>query len=187
MSSGSDDAGFRRLGETEIHAGSILRLTQADWSAPDGEQFTREVVRHPGAVAVVPLHEDATFTVIRQFRAAVGRYIWEIPAGTRDVAGEDPAATARRELAEEVGLTATDVAHLTSVYNSPGFTDQCTRIYLATGLEPCPTEHGGVEERWLEVHRMSAEDLWARQASEPVDETTALGIRLALDVIGRHG
>jgi ADP-ribose pyrophosphatase len=180
-----EPARFRRLGEAEIHANWILRLTRAEWEAPDGERFTRDVVHHPGAVAVVPLHHDGTFTVIRQFRAAVGRYVWEIPAGTRDVAGEDPAETARRELAEEVGLTATDVTHLAAVYNSPGFTDQRTEIFLATGLAPCPADHGGIEERWLEVHRMAAGDLWARHGTDAIDETTALGIRLALDAVDR--
>lgn len=156
------------------------------WQAPDGEEFERDVVHHPGAVAVVPLHDDGTVTVIRQFRTAVGGFLWEIPAGTRDVAGEDPELTARRELAEEVGLVATECSHLASVYNSPGFTDQRTEIYVARGLEPCPTRHEGVEERWLEIHRMPVRELWERHGSVPVDETTALGIRLALDAAERR-
>jgi ADP-ribose pyrophosphatase len=176
-----DPAGFRRLGETELHAGWIIRVARSSWEAPDGERFERDIVHHPGAVAVVPLHDDGTVTVIRQFRAAIGDFIWEIPAGTRDVDGEDPAVTARRELAEEVGLRAADVTHLASVYNSPGFTDQRTEIFVARGLEDCLPARSGVEERFLEVHRVAADALWA---GGPVDETTALGIRLALGANG---
>jgi ADP-ribose pyrophosphatase len=175
---------FRPRSEEDIWSGFVLRLSRSTWADPDGEEFVRDVVHHPGAVAVVPLHDDGTITVVHQFRAAAGRRVWEIPAGTRDVPGEDPVTTAHRELAEEVGLAAASITHLASVLNSPGFTDQRTEIYVATGLEPCATAHSGVEERWIEIHRMTPAELWSRHGGEPVDETTALGVRLALAAAG---
>ncbi len=176
----SGAADFRPLGEEDVWTGFVLRLSHATWVDPDGEEFVRHVVHHPGAVAVVPLHDDGTVTVVHQFRAAVGRRVWEIPAGTRDVAGEDPVVTAHRELAEEVGLEAASMTHLASVLNSPGFTDQRTEIYVATGLAPCATGHSGVEERFIEIHRMTPAELLTRQGDDAVDETTALGVHLAL-------
>lgn len=172
---------FTPLGEDELWRGWILSLARARWRAPDGEAFARDVVHHPGAVAVVPLHDDGSVTLVHQFRPPVGRYVWEVPAGTRDVDGEDPAVTAGRELAEEVGLVADHLRHLVSVWNSPGFTDQRTEIFVATGLRQAAPDRRGVEERFLEVRRWPADAVPSLLRDGPVDETTALGLRLTLE------
>jgi ADP-ribose pyrophosphatase len=137
-------------------------------------------------VAVVPVHEDGSITLLEQFRPAVGGVILEIPAGTRDVDGEPPDVTARRELGEEAGLEADAVEHLASVYNSPGFTDQRTEIYMATGLHPGPTNRSGVEERWITLRRVPATEIDALLAQGPVDETTLLAVRLAREALARR-
>ena len=98
-----------------------------------------------------------TATLVRQFRPAVWESVLEIPAGTRDVDGEPPEETARRELAEEAGLVAERLELLAAVYNTPGFSDQRTIIYLATGLRPCPTDRAGVEEQWMTIERVALE------------------------------
>src|SRR5579862_3539435 len=98
--------GFRRLGESREFEGHLFSVSKVRFADPDGEEFERDVVRHPGAVSVVAAAEDGSVTLVRQVRAAVGESVLEAPAGTCDVDGEDPAATARRELAEEAGLHA---------------------------------------------------------------------------------
>jgi 8-oxo-dGTP pyrophosphatase MutT (NUDIX family) len=131
-------------------------------------------------VAVIPLHEDGTVTLVRQFRAAVMTAILEAPAGTCDVEGEPLAATARRELIEEAGLEAGRLTELIAVYNSPGFCDQRTTIFLATQLQPCPTDRSGIEEHWMSVERIALADVDGLiTEGRLVDETTVLGLLLA--------
>ena len=98
--------GFRKLGEELIHHGWVIDLYRERFEAPDGTIMERDVVRHPGAVSVVPVLDDGTVVLVRQFRAPLGREMLEIPAGKLDVEGEDLEAAARRELAEEVGFEA---------------------------------------------------------------------------------
>jgi ADP-ribose pyrophosphatase len=98
----------------------------------------RDVVLHPGAVAILALDAADRILMIRQYRHPVGRLLWEIPAGLRDVAGEDPWVTAQRELAEEAGFRARDWRLLADYYSSPGFTTERLRVYLARGLAEIP-------------------------------------------------
>ena len=101
---------------------------------PDGTSAERDVVAHPGAVAVVALDDDDQVLMIRQYRHPVGRMLWEIPAGLRDVAGEPISVTAERELLEETGYRARDWRVLVDYFSSPGITDERLRVYLARGL-----------------------------------------------------
>jgi 8-oxo-dGTP pyrophosphatase MutT (NUDIX family) len=142
----------------------------------DGDTFTREVVRHRGAVAVLA-YDDGDVVLVRQWRAPLARAILEIPAGTRDVDGEDLEATARRELEEEAGLHAAVLEHLGVYWNSPGWSDQATVLFLATGLTAVPRRPDGPEERAIEVVRLPLAD--ARSllgGTEPCDAMTAIAI-----------
>jgi ADP-ribose pyrophosphatase len=121
---------------------------------PDGAEHRREIVQHPGAVAVVPLHDDGSVTLVRQYRAALDTEMWEIPAGIRDVDGEPEATTAARELAEEVGLEADRIEELVRFHTSPGFCDEAVTVFLATGLRPVPPAHEGVEEQHMVIETM---------------------------------
>ncbi len=145
--------GFAVVGDEIVHRGHILTLLKRTFRDPDGGRHERDVVEHPGAVAVVPVDGDE-IVFVRQYRAALDRDLLEIPAGLRDVAGEDPAVTARRELAEEVGLTCDAVEHLVTFHNSPGFSDERVVVFLATELRPVPTEPHGPEERWMSIERI---------------------------------
>jgi 8-oxo-dGTP pyrophosphatase MutT (NUDIX family) len=174
------DEGFSQTGEEQLFSGHLISLVRGHFRDPDGEDFDREIVRHPGAVAVVPLHDDGTVTLVRQFRAAVGRSLLEAPAGTCDVAGEDPATTARRELAEEAGLAAGRLEHLVTFYNSPGYTNQQTLVYLARELSPCATDRAGTEERFMDTQTVRLAEVTAlAEAGELVDAQTLLGLELA--------
>ncbi len=93
--SGGGAGGFRRVDERVLHRGYVITLAEGTFAAPDGTEFTREVVHHPGAVSVVPLHDDGTVTLVRQYRAAIDDDLLEIPAGKRDVEGEAPRADRR--------------------------------------------------------------------------------------------
>lgn len=171
---------FRALGERAVFDGHVFSVRKVRVEGPQGERFERDVVRHPGAVSVVPLHDDGTVTLVRQHRVAVGTAVLEAPAGTCDEVGEDAVDTARRELAEEAGLLAHRIQPLGTVYNSPGYTDQRTRLYLATGLDPCDKAPVGIEERWLTVERVRLADVEALVASgRLLDATTIAGLLLA--------
>ena len=102
---------------------------------PDGTEHVREVVRHPGAVTILPVLDDGRVCFVRNFRPAVDRTLIELPAGTREP-GEDPAETARRELAEETGYRAENIELLATFYMSPGILDEEMHLYLATSLKP---------------------------------------------------
>jgi ADP-ribose pyrophosphatase len=105
---------------------------------PDNHLAERDVVIHPGAVAVLTLDDADRVLMIRQYRHPVGHLLWEIPAGLRDVSGEAPWATAQRELAEEAGYRARDWRVLADYYSSPGYSTELLRIFLARDPEPIP-------------------------------------------------
>ena len=146
---------FRRIDESTIHQGYIWHLATAEYEAPDGRRFHRDIVRSPGAVGVVPLVFDAegnpSVVVVSQFRPPYEEQVIEIPAGMRDVDGEDTAEVARRELIEEAGLSAGSLKLLCEIYPSPGMTDSVTTIYLATDCSPVPTDRHGPEEDFMEI------------------------------------
>ena len=174
---------FRIAAERTAWSGRRLELTIVDVEAPDGSHHEREVVRHPGAVGVAPLHDDGTLTLVRQYRAAIDRDIWEIPAGLRDVDGEPTEETARRELAEEAGLHAGHVQHLVTFHNSPGFSDEAVVVYLATELTEVPDDRQGVEEMHMLVDRVPL-----AQALAMVDDGRITDAKtvIALLAIARH-
>jgi ADP-ribose pyrophosphatase len=113
----------------------VVNLGIETVTLPNGATVELEVIRHQGAAAVVPLREDGTILLIRQYRHAAGGYIYEIPAGKLDP-GEDPLHCAARELKEEVGCRAGRLEHLLTFFTTPGFTDEIIHIYLATDLSP---------------------------------------------------
>ena len=172
--------GFRRVSEEELLRAWLFRVDRFHLLDPDDKPFDRFVIRHPGAVTIVPVHDDGTVTLVRQYRAAVDALVLEIPAGTCDKDGEEPEDTARRELAEEAGLAATRWEVLIGTWNTPGISDQHTTIYLATGLSDIPARPDGVEEGYLTVERIHLDDVDGLVADgELKDETTVLGLCLA--------
>jgi ADP-ribose diphosphatase len=116
-----------------IYKGKVVTLNVDTITLPNGVTVDLEVVRHPGASAVVPLKEDGTVVLIRQFRHAAGGFIYEIPAGKLSP-GEEALACAARELEEEIGYRAGSFELLSSIFTAPGFTDEVIHIYKATGL-----------------------------------------------------
>ncbi|HEX3946180.1 MAG TPA: NUDIX hydrolase [Acidimicrobiales bacterium] len=180
MTPSADRPPFQKVGGQKVFESRVFSVETVQLTDPDGEAFERDLVRHPGAVAVIPLHDDGTVSLVRQFRASVMTTLLEAPAGTRDVDGEPPEETARRELIEEAGLDAGTLRRLVAVRNSPGFCDQETIVYLATDLSPVPTARSGIEEQWMSVERVPLAEVDALVADgRLVDETTVLGLLLA--------
>lgn len=129
------DAGLaeRPLTEDVVWTGRIFNVDRLQVQLPDGRTAIRDVVRHPGAVAIVALTDEGRICLVRQYRTALGRVTVEIPAGKLDP-GEDPLECASRELLEETGMIAEKIAYLTTIATSDGFTDELIHIYMATGL-----------------------------------------------------
>lgn len=174
---------FRKLGEGEVWSGHLIQVVTGTFESPDGQRFERELVHHPGAVVVVPLHDDGHVTLVRQYRAAIDADLLEVPAGKRDVEGEAPETTAGRELAEEVGLRAANLELMARFYNSPGFSDELTYLYLATGLEDCPADAQGFEESHMTVEKVPLADFPALvRGGEIIDAKTIIGLSLAASV-----
>ena len=164
-----------------MHRGWFIRVQRATFLDPDGVAFERDIVRHPGAVAVVAVTDRATVVLVRQYRPAVDRWLLEIPAGTCDVDGEPREETARRELAEEVGYEPGHLDLLTRTVITPGFCDEFANIYLATDLTVVPSDRQGVEERFMEVVEVPLDRFDAMvDDGSIIDASTILGVGLAM-------
>jgi len=129
-----------RLDTRRAWTGRLIAVDVDRIRTPNGTELELEMIRHPGAAAVVPLlsdpdAEDPAVLLIRQYRYAANGMVWEVPAGVLEP-GEAPEACARRELREETGADADRIEHLTTIFTTPGFTDEQIHLYLATGIRP---------------------------------------------------
>jgi 8-oxo-dGTP pyrophosphatase MutT (NUDIX family) len=172
-------SGFEKVGEVELVTGKVFRVVRSTFRGPDGGEFERHVVHHPGAVAVVPLHDDGTITLVRQFRVALEHDLLELPAGTRDVAGEDEELTAARELAEEAGLAAATLQHLITFHNAPGISDESISLFLAQHLSEVGHDRQSEEEHAMTVERVPLGDaLEMIEDGRITDAKTIIGLTL---------
>lgn len=174
---------FRHLSDSLVHRGYVWDVVVARFEGPDGTTFTRDVVRSPGAVAVVPVHRDGAgnrVTLVHQYRAPLDRRVLEIPAGMRDVVGEPPLETAARELAEEVGLTAATWLELTRFSPSVGMTDAELHVFLATDLHSVGRAAHGPEESHMDIVEMTLDEaLDLVTTGEIHDAKSIIGLLLA--------
>lgn len=151
------DGGFEVASVSQLAGGRLITMEEILLRSPGGEEVVREVVRHPGGVAVLAIDEGKVW-LIRQHRVALGREMIEIPAGKLDAADADPAEAARRELEEELGATASSMQHLATMAPSPGYTDEVIEIYLAQGLAFGDRIPDGAEERHATVISLPVAD-----------------------------
>jgi 8-oxo-dGTP pyrophosphatase MutT (NUDIX family) len=128
------DHDFETASSETLYTGKIFALRRDQVRMPGGKLAIREVVEHFGAVAIVAMDDDNNIPMIYQYRHALGRRLWELPAGLLDIAGEPAHLTAARELEEEAGLRASTWQVLVDLDSTPGFSDESVRVYLATGL-----------------------------------------------------
>lgn len=150
-----DEARPGKLDSRRVYTGRVLNLDVDSVRFPDGNAGELEMIRHPGASAVVPvLSPDGTMDpeilLIRQYRYAAEGVIWEIPAGRLDP-GEEPEACARRELLEETGMEAERLEKLTTIYTTPGFTDERIHLFAAWGVREAATGHNREADEFVEL------------------------------------
>ena len=171
-----------RVATRRVYDGRVINLDVDTVRFPDGSTGELEIVRHPGASAVVPFlsdpaGDDPQLLLIRQYRYAAGDFIYEVPAGRLDP-GEAPVDCARRELREETGCTAERVEHMYSMYTTPGFTDEKIHLFMAVGLTQ--GEAGRESDEFLEVETMPLSRALAMiERGEIADSKTALALLYA--------
>ena len=172
-----------------LYTGRIVNLDLDTVGFPDGSTGTLEMLRHPGASAVVPFlddprADDPRIILIRQFRHAADGFLWEIPAGRLDP-GEEPEACARRELREETGYSAADCRRLVTIHTTPGFTDERIHLFMATGLRS--GDHAREADEFVEVHETRwSEALRLVEDGEVSDAKTLAALLYTETSLRRH-
>jgi ADP-ribose pyrophosphatase len=174
--------GFRVTSSARVTTVGFLSIDELTIESPDGEQARRVVVRHPGAVVVVPVLADrVSALLLRQYRVAAGIELLEVPAGKRDVEGEEPEATAARELKEEIGFVPGRLVKVAEFFNTPGFSDEYTHLFLALDLVGTgATSATSVEEKHMATERVvlgNVDTLIAQRRL--VDAKSIIGLLLA--------
>jgi ADP-ribose pyrophosphatase len=174
-----EEGGGKRLSTRRVYEGRIVKVELDTVKLPNDAVIDLEMVRHPGAAAIVPFltapdSADPQLLLIRQYRHAADSFIYEIPAGKLD-AGEEPPECARRELLEETGCTATKIEHVYTFYTTPGFTDERIHAFVATGLTRGEQNLQRDEVVTVETVAMSRA-LDMIRTGEIVDAKTALSI-----------
>jgi len=171
--SGRADRSFQALGGETVYSGRIVDVRIERFRHADGEEVSREVVRHRGAVAIVAYDAERVW-LVRQPREAVGESeLLEIPAGRLDVPGEEPLAAAQRELAEEISLGAATWQPIVTYYTGAGFTDERVHLFSATGLHAASADSG--EDERIEIVALPLEEL-GRTIEEVRDAKTLIGL-----------
>jgi 8-oxo-dGDP phosphatase len=171
---------FETASSETLYTGKIFALRRDQVRMPGGKVVAREVVEHFGAVAVVALDDDGNIPMVYQYRHALGRRLWELPAGLLDVGGEPAQVTAARELQEEAGLKADTWRVLVDLDSTPGFSDESVRVYLATGLTQVdrPEAHDEEADMTLEWYPL-AEAIRRVLSGEIVNAIAVAGILAA--------
>ena len=160
-----------------VHDGRVFKTRSDRVRLPNGRETTMDVVRHPASVILVPMPDPERVILVRQYRYAVDRWLWELPAGNVEP-GEDPEAAARRECAEETGWSAATVERIGAFYPTPGYCDEEMIFYRLTGLTAASGFSLDVDEV-LEPRTFGLEEAGRTVAEAPVaDMKTVLGLRL---------
>ena len=170
----SSDRRFEKTSGETVYEGAIFDVERAEFRFADGEEATREIVRHPGAVGIVPVDDTHVWLVRQPREAADDPDMLEIPAGKLDEEGEEPLDTGKRELAEEIGKGAEHWEHLTTFFTSVGICDEEVHVFLATGLSDREVEPPDHNER-IEIVRWPLSDLDGALAATR-DSKTIVGL-----------
>lgn len=165
------------ISTTHIHSGRVISLQVDEVQLPNGKTSSRELVKHPGAVAIIAITEDHKLVTVEQYRKALGRSIVEIPAGKIEQ-GESPENTALRELEEETGYTASNLHFIQRFATSPGFADEIIYMYVAQGLKKVESQSSLDEDEFVEVKEITLHEAEQLIESEEIyDAKTAFAIQ----------
>ena len=189
---GLEGSNGRRIDGEVVYRGRVFDVELDRVRFPDGSVGELEIIRHPGAAAVLPLYrpgewdggDEAAVVLLRQFRYAAGGELWEVPAGKLEP-GESPESCARRELEEEAGLRARELQPLTTVYTTPGFTDEVIHLFVAVGLEPGEMRHE--ESEFIERHAVPLERALGMVASGQIRDAKTICTLLCAASLNRAG
>lgn len=163
---------------TEIFKGNVIALEIDTVRLPNGETATREIIRHPGAVAILAITTDKKMVFVEQYRKPVGAILFEIPAGKIDAGETNPLVTAKRELEEETDYRAEKWQRLTALYTAPGFADEVIHIYEATKLTIASNALKLDDDEFLNVHLLSLDEAKQLIGSQKiVDAKTVFAIQ----------
>ncbi len=181
-------AQFERINRTVLHEWVLWKLVQGRFRSPRGEEFARTYVESPGATGIVPIRVNSVgqyeVVMVRQYRPAVDAYCLEIPAGMRDVIGEDPQSTALRELQEETGFTSSDVRPLGKFLQAPGISNSEVQIYLAVGLTEVAMDRHGPEEVDMTIEVLPLDEaLRMIETGEIINAMAVIGLLRADQVL----
>ncbi|MCM3724480.1 NUDIX hydrolase [Neobacillus cucumis] len=152
-----DNLTEKTIKSEEIFSGKIISLHLQDVELPNGKHSKREIIKHPGAVAVIAVTDENKVVMVEQYRKALERTIVEIPAGKLEK-GEEPEICARRELEEETGYECSSLELLTSFYTSPGFADEIVHVYVAKGLTKKEDAAGLDEDEFVNLEELTLEE-----------------------------
>lgn len=167
----------KTIAKEQIFSGKVIDLYVEDVELPNGKTSKREIVKHPGAVAVLAVTDEGKIILVKQFRKPLERTIVEIPAGKLEK-GEEPEYTALRELEEETGYTAKKLTKMTAFYTSPGFADEIVHVFLAEELSVLEEKRELDEDEFVEVMEVTLEDaLKLVESREVYDAKTAYAIQ----------
>lgn len=167
----------KTIAEQTIYEGKVIDLKIEEVELPDGNKSKREIVRHPGAVAIIAITPDNKILMVRQYRKALDRVIVEIPAGKLEK-GEEPRTTAERELLEETGYQANDITFLTSFYTSPGFADELVHLYVTEAIEKGDGTVTGDDDEFIDVLEISLEEAQKMLVDQQIfDAKTAYAVQ----------
>lgn len=167
----------KTISKEQIFSGKVIDLYVEDVELPNGKTSKREIVKHPGAVAILAVTEEGKIIMVKQFRKPLERAIVEIPAGKLEK-GEEPEYTALRELEEETGYTAKKLTKITAFYTSPGFADEIVHVFLAEELSVLEEKRALDEDEFVEVMEVTLEDaLKLVESREVYDAKTAYAIQ----------
>ncbi|MCC2525990.1 ADP-ribose pyrophosphatase [Bacillus halotolerans] len=167
----------KTIAKEQIFSGKVIDLYVEDVELPNGKTSKREIVKHPGAVAVLAVTDEGKIIMVKQFRKPLERTIVEIPAGKLEK-GEEPEYTAIRELEEETGYTAKKLTKITAFYTSPGFADEIVHVFLAEELSVLEEKRELDEDEFVEVMEVTLEDaLKLVESREVYDAKTAYAIQ----------
>jgi ADP-ribose pyrophosphatase len=147
----------KTINSEQIYQGKIIDLQVDEVSLPNGKTSKREIIKHPGAVAVIALTKEGKIVMVEQYRKALEKSIVEIPAGKLEK-GEEPKKTAERELEEETGYGCKNMKHLISFYTSPGFADELVHLYIAEDIYKMENASGADEDEFVELLEISLEE-----------------------------
>ena len=172
----------KTISSQRIYEGSIINLRRDKVSLSEDRHSFREIVEHKGGVAVAAINSDGKMVLVRQYRKAIEKVLYEVPAGKMDKVDEDSLEAIKRELKEETGYTAGNMVHLTSFYTSVGFSNEIIHLYYATDLvsgEPCPEENEDIE---TSLHSIS-ELTQMIKAGDIQDAKTIIAILMAQQIL----